>query len=201
MRNIPSLFIGRIAFIHKRIVRQASNVPLGAVTKTVDPFSNIKIGSKCHVTIKPYNIHECPDGNLLRISLRSINNEAGSECGSEFEQFSPSIEIDGENVAIDTNLQRTQQIDAIECLIEVPVAANLNVNGKRNISIENSLCDTISVTSSTGNIATKSVQSKSLELIAENGNIECNGMTLAQKIDIRTNGNKVILVYAIRECV
>lgn len=191
VRSIPSLFIGRLASISKRIAREASTIPLGAVTQTVDPFSSIKICSKCQVSIKPYNIHECPDGNLLRVSLRSISNDAAIEWANEFQQFRPSVDIDGSNVTIDTKLPSTKHFDAVECLIEVPVAANLCVNGERNVSIENSLCDTISVTSSSGNIATKSVKSKSLELTTENGDIECNGMTLAQRIDIRTNGNKV----------
>lgn len=191
VRRIPSSFIGRLASISKQIVREASNVPLGAVTRTVDPFASIKISSKCQVTIKPYNIHECPDGNLLRVSLGSTNKDGSTEWAKELDQFRPSIDIDGGNVAIDTGFQPTGQHDAVECVIEVPVAANLSVNGERNVSIEDSLCDTISVTSTHGNIATKSVRSKSLALTAENGNIDCSGMTLAQEIDIRTNGNKV----------
>lgn len=198
VKSIPLLFIGRFASTNGRIVRKASSIPLGAVTKTVDPFSNIKICSKCHVKTKPYNIHECPDGNLLRVSLRSIGGNAGQSKGSEL--LKPSIDIDGGNVAIDIKLQPTEQPDAMECLIEVPVAANLDVKGERNVSIENSLCDTISATSSNGDIATKAVRSKSLELTAENGNIECTGLTLAQKIDIRTNGNKVTPMRCKKSC-
>lgn len=194
VRSIPSLFTGRLASISKRIAREASTIPLGAVTTTIDPFSSITIGSKCQLAIRPYNIHECPDGNLLRVSLRPINNDEGTDWTEKWERFRPSIAIVGVNVAIDTHRLSTEHLDAVECFIEVPVAANLCVNGERNVSIENSLCDTISVASSNGNIATKSVRSKSLELTAENGNIECNGMTLAQRIDIRTSGNQVIPV-------
>lgn len=191
VRRIPSSFIGRLASIRKQIVREASNAPLGAVTRTVHPFASIQICSKCQVTIKPYNVHECPDANLLRVSLRSTNKGESTEWAKKVDQFRPSIDIDGGNVAIDTGFQPTEQLETVECVIEVPVSANLSVSGERNVSIENSLCDTISVTSSRGNIATKSVRSKSLSLTAENGNIDCSGMTLAQQIDIRTNGNKV----------
>lgn len=189
-KKVPSLLFGFHAPRSNRILRKASNVSFSVVTKTVDPFASIKICSKCQVTVKPYNIHECPDGNLLRVSLRSINND-GSERLKVLDRFRPSIVVDGGNVAIDTELLQTEHLDVVECLIEVPVSANLSVTGDRNVSIENSLCDSISVASSNGNIATKSIRSKLLELTATNGNINCNGMTIAQNINIRTSGKKV----------
>lgn len=190
VRKVPSLLFGCHASRSNRTLRKASTVSFSAVTKTINPFASIRICSKCQVTIKPYNIHECPDGNLLRVSLRSINND-GSDRSKELDRFRPSIVIDNEDVTIDTMLLQTEHLDAVECFIEVPVAANLCVTGERNVSIENSLCDSISVASSNGNIATKSVRSKSLELTAANGNIDCKGMTIAENISIRTSGNKV----------
>lgn len=195
LRSVSSLCVGRLATLSKFIVRDASTVPLAAVTKTIDPFSSIKIGTKCQVSIRPYNIHECPDSNFLRVSLRAISDTGTGNHSGEVHQFKPLIEIDGLNVTIDTNFRSTEQCDAVECFIEVPVAANLCVNGERNVSIENSLCDTISVTSSNGSIATNSVRAKSLQLAASNGHIDCSGMTLAQRIDLRTNGDKVMYTH------
>lgn len=198
VRRVPSLVTGRFASLNKQFARDASNIPLGAVTKIVDPFSSIKISSKYHVNIKPYNIHECPDGNLLRISFRSFIKDENVKLVNEVEEFAAAIDVDGANVSVDINSLSTAHLDAVECLIEVPVAANLNVHGQRNVSVENSLCDVIDVSSADGNIRTKSVRSKSLDLNAQNGNIECIGMTLAQEINIRTNGNKVYWLEEIR---
>lgn len=190
VRKVPSLLFGCHASRSNRILRKAYILSFSTVTKTVDRFASIKICSNCQVKIKPYNIHECPDGNLLRVSLRSLNSD-GSEQLEELDRFKPSIVIDGRDVTIDTKLLQTEHLDAVECLIEVPVAANLSVTGERNVSIENSLCDSIRVSSTNGNIATKSVRSKLLELSSANGNIDCNGMTIAQNINIRTSGKKV----------
>lgn len=165
----------------------------------VYPFSNIKITSNFHLNIKPYDIIECPDGNLLRISLQKKNqNRPPSKRITELiANFNADVQIDDQNIVIDTiGNSRAQVIadelaDEIACLVEVPIKANLTVSSRRDISIQSMYSDDINVTSKDGDITTKNIHSVSLSLITENGSINCEGTTLARKMDIRSNGEKV----------
>lgn len=193
-----------------KIVRYPTNISFriyskcipGTLTRQVDPYSNIKITSSYHLNVRPYDVYECPDGNLLRISLQPLDNQPKTELSAELEQFiknfNASIKIDEQNIIIDTKDELNKQStvhklsNSIVCLIEVPVKANLKVCGHRDVSIENLYSDDILVTTSDGNINTKNIHSTNLSLSAEHGNIVCKGSTLAQKMDVRTYGDKVI---------
>lgn len=197
------------------IVRYPTNISFrnyskcipGTLTRQVDPYSNIKITSSYHLNVKPYDVHECPDGNILRISLQPLENESKTKVSAELEQFiknfNASIKIDEQNIIIDTkdefNKQSTVQklSNNIICLVEVPVKANLKVCGHRDVFIENLYSDDILVTTSDGNINTKNIHSANLSLTAEHGNIVCKGSTLAQKMDVRTHGDKVIDLFSL----
>lgn len=173
----------------------------GTLIRQVDPYSNIKITSSYHLNVRPYDLYDCPDANLLRISLQPLENDSKTKVSPELEQFiknfNASIKIDEQNIIIDTKDELNKQSTVhklsnnIVCLIEVPVKANLKVCGHRDVSIENLYSDDILVTTSDGNINTKNIHSANLSLTAEHGNIVCKGSTLAQKMDVRTHGDKV----------
>lgn len=170
-----------------------------SIVHQVYPFSNIKITSNYHLDIKPYDILACPDGNLLRISLQPKNpNEAISTKVTSFlGSFDAAVKIDDQNVVIDTvddlgtQVNADELANAVVCLIEVPVKANLKVFGKRDICINNMYSDDINAITNDGDLTTKNIHAINLSLATQNGNIRCEGTTLAQKIDVRSHGKKV----------
>lgn len=177
---------------------QSTTTPRAIVHK-VYQFANIKITSNYHLNIKPYDVLDCPDGNLLRISLQHKDpNASPSQQIDEFiANFDATVKIDDQNVSIDTVDDLGTQIiadelaNSVACLIEVPIKANLKVASTRDISVQKMYSDDISVTSKDGDISTKSIHSINLSLITENGNIRCDGTTLAHKMDVRSHGEKV----------
>lgn len=197
--RVLSTTIGR-QFINSlpRHFSQAASVGRSIVHQ-VYPFSNIKITSNYHLNIKPYDLLDCPDGNLLRISLQPKNPSDGisTKVTSFLASFDATVKIDDQNVVIDTMDDLGTQVNADElanavvCVIEVPVKANLKVSGKRDICINNMYSDDINVITNDGDLTTKNIHAINLNLATQNGNIRCEGTTLAQKIDIRSHGKKV----------
>lgn len=176
-----------------------SSVASRSIVHQVYPFSNIKITSNYHLNIKPYDVLECPDGNLLRISLqpKEINQTLTPKVKKFLADFDATVQIDDQNIVIDTvddlgtQVNADELANAVECLIEVPIKSNLKVASKRDINIQSMYSDDINVTTNDGDIKTKSIHSVSLSLVAQNGNIQCDGTTLAKKMDVRSHGQKV----------
>lgn len=173
-----------------------------SIVHQVYPFANIKITSNYHLNIKPYDVHDCPNGNLLRISLQPKDPNASTTTDKITEfiaNFDATVQIDDQNVAIDTvddlgtQVTADELANAVACLIEVPVKANLKVSSKRDISIQNMYSDDINVQSKDGDVTTKNIHSTNLSLTTENGNIRCDGTTLAHKMDVRCHGEKVFI--------
>lgn len=199
LHRISPFAVGR--YFISSVVRQCSSQPSEPRTLVhkVYPYANIKITSNYHLNIKPYDLLDCPDGNLLRISLQQKNSGATpTQKITEFiANFDANVQIDDQNITIDTVDDLGTQVTADElansvaCLIEVPVKANLKIFSKRDISVQNMYSDDISVTSKDGDVTTKSIQSVNLSLTTENGNIRCDGTTLAHKMDVRCHGEKV----------
>lgn len=177
------------------------NVIPAKLIRQVDPNSNIKIISNYHLNIKPYDLLDCPNGNLLRISVQTLDKVPPSTISSDLEQFiknfNASIEIDDRNIIIDTKdeLNKRSTVQKLSndliCVIEVPVKSNLKVTAHRDVHVQNLYSDDILITTSDGNITTKNIHSVNLNLIAENGNVRCEGNTLAHKMDVRAFGDKV----------
>lgn len=142
---------------------------------------------------------ECPDGNLLRISLqpKPINKTITSKITKFLADFDATVQIDDQNIVIETvddlgtQVKADELANAVVCLIEVPIKSNLKVCSKRDVNIQNMYSDDITVTTNDGDINTKSIHASSLSLIAQNGNIQCDGTTLGKKIDVRSHGEKV----------
>lgn len=171
----------------------------GFVTRQIYPYSNVKIVSNFHLKIKPYDVLDASGGNTLRVSLQPTapGNEANETISNLVKNFCASIQIDDQNVVIDTEgglgKQRNQLElnNALLCVIELPSKSNLKVVSERDVGVENMYSDEINVMSSGGNIRTKNIQSINVSLATLDGNIQMDGNTLAHKLDLRTNGNKV----------
>lgn len=196
--RLPVTTCGRHMF--RSIIRSVSQSNTSrAIVHQVYPFPNIKITSNYHLNIKPYDVHDCPDGNLLRISLQSKDPAISSKFETFLTNFDATIQIDDRNIVIDTvdNLGTQANADelanAVICLVEVPVKSNLKVTSKRDIKIQSMYSDDINVMTNDGDVTIKNCQSINLSLVAQNGNIQCDGTTLAQKMDIRSHGKKVLI--------
>lgn len=175
-----------------------------SIVHQVYPFPNIKITSNYHLNIKPYDVLECPDGNLLRISLQpkanaTTNTPTTSKVTKFLANFDAAVQIDEQNIVIETvddlgtQVNADELANAVECLIEVPIKSNLKVASKRDVNIQNMYSDDINVMTNDGDVNTKNIHSVCLSLVAQNGNIQCDGTTLAKKMDVRCHGQKVII--------
>lgn len=96
----------------------------------------------------PYDLLECPDGNLLRISLQPQNaSKKSTKINNTIANFAPTIQIDDQNIVIDTKDTFSHQLNVDElnsdlfCLIEAPIKANLKVTSKRDVDIQNMYSD------------------------------------------------------------
>lgn len=183
----------------KSIIRHSSSVTPRSIVRQVYPFSNIKITSNYNLNIKPYDVLDCPDGNLLRITLqqKELSGTVSAKLTKFLSSFDASVQIDEQNIVIDTVDDLGVQVNADElgnsviCSIEVPVKSNLKVTSKRNVNIQNMYSDDINVTTNDGDVITKNIHSVNLSLSADNGNIRCEGTTLAKKMEVRSHGTKV----------
>lgn len=172
-----------------------------SIVHQVYPFSNIKITSNYHLSIKPYDLLDCPDGNLLRISLKSklqsLESSLTEQIAESIANFDACVQIDDHNIVIDTVDDLSTQINADElgnavyCLVEVPVKSNLKVSSRRDVTIQNMYSDEVNVIAYDGDVTTKNLHTVTLNLTAQNGNIRCDGTTLAHKVEARCNGRKV----------
>lgn len=197
---LPMSTIGRRFLISN--IRHLSQSVDQSIVRQVDPFSNIKITSNYHLKVKPYDLLDCPDGNLLRISLTAKESiEPIKQKVIEFiASFNADVRVDDQNIAVDTVDNLASQVNADElvnsvvCLIEVPVKANLKVTGQRDVNIQNLYSDEINIATNDGDITTKNLHTKNLSLTAQHGNVRCEGSTLAHKMDVRSYGEKVNLL-------
>lgn len=194
--RLPATTIGR-QFIRSIITRNklTSSHP---IVHQVDTLPNIKIRSNYHLNIKPYDVLECQDGNRLRISLELKDvNKKSPKLASFLENFDANVQMFGQNILIDTvddlgtQVNADELVNAVVCLIEVPVKSNLKVASNRDVRIENMYSDDINVITNDGDLTTKNIQSVNLNLVAQNGNIHCEGTTLSKNINIRSHGEKV----------
>lgn len=178
-----------------------------SIVHQVHPFSNIKITSNFHLNIKPYDLLDCPDGNLLRISLQSkqqsLESTSKQQISDFIAKFDATVQIHDHSIVIDTidNLTTHINVDelanAVYCLIEVPVKSNLKVSGQRDVNIENMYSDEVNVIAHDGDVTTKNIHVVALNLTTQNGHIRCDGTTLAHKIEARSNGQKVCCLSVI----
>lgn len=173
-----------------------------SIVRQVYPFSNIKITSNYHLNIKPYDLLDCPDGNLLRITLQPKSQSVGSTPTKQItdfiDKFDATIQIDDHNIVIDTvdnlgtQVNADELANAVYCLIEVPVKSNLKVCSKRDVCVQDMYSDELNVIAHDGDVQTKNVHTGVLSLTTQNGDIRCDGTTLAHKVEARSHGQKVL---------
>lgn len=155
------------------------NKLVGEIKNEVDPYSKIKILSTHNLKIIPYDLLDCPSSNILRIKY--ANNEL-------IDDQDVQIKILNDQIDIISSSSRS------EIVLEIPVKANLSVETKGDISLKNVHSDFIDLIAD-GDILTKNLKSAEISLNSKNGgNINCNGLTLAQNINITTCKNGVCCI-------
>ncbi|XP_055838639.1 uncharacterized protein LOC129906763 [Episyrphus balteatus] len=160
---------------------------LNQQVEKVDPYSKIKINSQINVKIRPYNVLECQDSNLLRATIRSAVDGKPSKAQLD-------VKIKNKNVEITSKTTSTgKEAEELVCLLEVPIRADLLIDTESEVSIADMYCEELNVISNK-NIDTKNVRSTTVDLFSKNGNINCNGLLLGQKINIKTNTNGSIFL-------
>lgn len=161
------------------------------IKKTVDPFSKIHVSSKMNLKIQPYDLLDCPDGNLLRASVIKNSNLKNHYISSK--NF--DIQVKDNNIKIQTNINNNDINENYTCILEVPVRSDLNINTNNNIEVKEMHSDSINLISSNGNIETRNLRSTLISLHSKNGNINCKGLLLGQKTSIKTEKSGVRYSY------
>ena len=155
------------------------------IVKKVDPFTLINITSAFNVRIRPFDLHECPDANMVR--ARIITNNQNLNDG----HINLDIKITDKIVDIISEMKNTSGTEEMmTCLLEIPIKSNLNIESNGSIEISDMYSDSIKA-KATKNLSTKNLQSSSICLVAIDGNLNCNGTTLAQTLDIHTRNKGV----------
>lgn len=145
-------------------------------SKTVDPFSKIKINCSASATVRPVDLFECPNSDKLRVFAYSTTGKSSSEI---------DIKGDEKNVEVSARDKLGAKEDT-KFVFEVPVKCNLEITAGKDVSIAEMYSDYIDVKSQK-NIFTKNLRGTSIELLSQEGDITCDGLTLAQEIKIQTN--------------
>ncbi|XP_053672364.1 uncharacterized protein LOC128722710 [Anopheles nili] len=142
------------------------------VQEKVDPYTKIHINCAYDLKIVPYDLLDCPDSNILKATVKH---------GEKENSF--AVKVSEKLVSISSK----QSSEGAECILEVPIKADLQIHNNGNTSIADLYSDDISV-ESTGNIETKGLRSTNIKLCSTAGNITCRGITLAQNIVASTTG-------------
>ncbi|KFB37410.1 AGAP002003-PA-like protein [Anopheles sinensis] len=148
------------------------------VQEKVNPYAKIHVDCAYSLKIVPYDLLDCPDSNILRASVKQDDgsNDIKVHVSDNL------VTITGDPKSTDT-----------ECLLEVPIKADLNIRNHGTTSIIDLYSDEIEV-NGTGNIETKSLRSTNIKLCSTAGNIACRGITLAENVVAMTTGKGNILL-------
>jgi hypothetical protein len=147
-------------------------------TEKVNPNVRIVIDSKHNLIIKPFDLLDCPDGNLLRASVSSTGAARNIL----------DIKHLNENI-VEIKSNSSDEDDNVVYHLEVPVKADLNIRSLGNVDVSNMFNEMISIESAK-DIRTQNLNSSSI-LLKSDGNIECAGITLGQTIEIATKSDGV----------
>lgn len=154
------------------------------ILKQVDPYSRIRVQCQCALRIVPADLLDNPDSNVLKVTLSS-------------DDYNVNVQISGKDVTIDGDFGGDATDDCPECLLEIPIKADLDVanGGRCSTSIADLYSDEIRVRSEGGDISTKSLRCTVIDLESTgNGNINCGGTTLAQTVKVAARGKGSILL-------
>uniref|UniRef100_A0A182IQ69 DUF4097 domain-containing protein n=1 Tax=Anopheles atroparvus TaxID=41427 RepID=A0A182IQ69_ANOAO len=148
------------------------------VQEKVNPYTKIHINCAYNLKIVPYDLLDCPDSNVLRASVKQEDGANGI-----------SVQV-SDNLVTITGDPTTTDMD---CLLEIPIKADLKIRNHGSTSIVDLYSDEIEV-NGTGNIETKSLRSTNIKLCSTAGNIACRGITLAENVVALTSGKGNILL-------
>ncbi|XP_058818544.1 uncharacterized protein LOC131681642 [Topomyia yanbarensis] len=146
------------------------------IIKQVDPYCKIRIRCNYNLTIAPYDLLDCPDSNILKMTLGSKADDINVESNDN-----------------EVNIVDSRSGSPISCLLEIPIKADLEIDNLGDTKISELYSDQIQVRSA-GNIVTKNLRSSLIDLRSSRGNISCGGITLAQTIKVVTDGEGNILL-------
>lgn len=192
--NLKHTFVAFDYFLTKSLSTTTKSHPnLPSIIREVYPYSNILITTKYNLSIRPFDLLDCQDSNLLRFTLENASNFGKPDIENALQS---AISIDDKNVYIDTNnclLDNGTNVNEISYLIEVPVRACLHIKAENKVTLENLYGDEICVrTSGEGaDIKTKNLQAVKLNFETNGGDIFCDGTTLAHQTDIKVQNNNV----------
>ncbi|XP_321056.6 uncharacterized protein LOC1281118 [Anopheles gambiae] len=142
------------------------------VQEKVDPYTKIHINCAYELKIVPYDLLDCPDSNLLKATVKQ---------GSNVDSL--AVKITDKTVTITSD----PSAGGCECILEVPIKADLQIRNDGSTTIANLYSDEIDIVG-TGNIETRSLRSTNIQLCSTAGNIACQGITLAENVTATTVG-------------
>uniref|UniRef100_A0A182K653 Adhesin domain-containing protein n=1 Tax=Anopheles christyi TaxID=43041 RepID=A0A182K653_9DIPT len=142
------------------------------VQEKVHPYTKIHINCAYNLKIVPYDLLGCPDSNILKATVKQGGNVD-----------SLAVKITDKIVTITSD----PNAGGSECILEVPIKADLQIRNDGSTSIANLYSDEIEVVG-TGNIETRSLRSTNINLCSTAGNIACQGITLAENVTATTSG-------------
>lgn len=170
------------------ISQRTSPAKLHEIVKIIDPQSSIKISSALKLVIRPYDLLECPDANKLRASILTRCSRSTADL---------SVEVNGTSVDI-TSDNIKGNTDSLQCLLEVPVKADLDIQADQNADVSNVHSDLFHLLCK-GNVFTKNIHSTTISIQSEGGNINSSGILLANKIGVNTTGTGVRMYILVCE--
>lgn len=183
----------------------ATTKPIKELYKVIGPKAFIKINSIWNLRIRPYDLLDCQDGNLLRASLVPIGttiDKLGIDANAfelDIVGISNRISIQagfGDN-DVDDVIASATALDNVMCILEVPVKSNLTVRCEQGVDIQNMGGLMVDIECN-GNIRTKNMQQACmLTLESKSGSIECEGNTLTEDMQLRVYGDNVSLINEI----
>ncbi|XP_049288341.1 uncharacterized protein LOC125766424 [Anopheles funestus] len=142
------------------------------VQEKVNPYAKIRINCAYDLKIVPYDLLDCPDSNILKATVKHDSN---------VDNFAVEISDKIVTITSDPNTGGT------ECILEVPIKADLQIHNNGTTSIANLYSDDIEIVG-TGDIETRSLRSTNITLNSATGNIACKGITLAENVTVTASG-------------
>lgn len=153
---------------------------LSSSTIKVDPFCLINIKTSSPLEIRPYDLLDCPNANVIRYTTSN-----GCHNALDVLVHERTNNEDQQVVNIDDNLTSKARI-----LLEVPVKADLNVESCEDVHLANFHSDNITVTS-LKDIVAKNLKSRHIRFHSNAGRVECQDTTLAYNLEVRTDQDGV----------
>jgi hypothetical protein len=167
-RRVP--FSG--AILRNSCIRQFTDLkPLPHTISTLKVNPNVKVfveAKQGAVTIRPYDVIDNPDGNLLRTSSASTTSE---ELVIKYFEDLNMVEI-------------KSQTDA-QFYLELPVKADLEVKSDSTVDVAGMFNEFTTIYASQ-DVKTKNLSSTTILVKSSGGHIEMMGTTLGQSVDVST---------------